>query len=266
MSAEREAFEAWYAVHSNATIENQRTPGEIGSMRRGDEYDGNYTTGCWHGWRAATSAHSAREQSLRDALRQTAQSLNDGGGMSKEREALHAQIMNVPPTKGIFDTLTTEAERGAYMVGHRDARHAAAELGAAATSAHSATLAAVTAERDALRADAERMKRAYKMLADVVQDMTVANQSAWIEWQHGKGAEAAMVWIHNGLAGPGFIPDESAPYGKEAQAWYDANNANPLPQCHCGRPSNIGWMEQGFCSDAHYRAAKAAHDAAKEQQ
>jgi hypothetical protein len=59
--------------------------------------------------------------------------------MSTEREALHAQIMNVPPTKGIFDTLTTEAERGAYMVGHRDARHAAAELVAAATSAHSAS-------------------------------------------------------------------------------------------------------------------------------
>jgi hypothetical protein len=70
--------------------------------------------------------------------------------MSTEREALHAQIMNVPPTKGIFDTLTTEAERGAYMVGHRDARHAAAELVAAATSAHSASgwQAMKTAPRD----------------------------------------------------------------------------------------------------------------------
>src|SRR5207244_2745031 len=93
-------------------------------------------------------------------------------------------------------------------------------------------------------------------------NMVVGQQSAWIEWRHGKGAEAAMAWIHNGLVGPGHIPNDDAPYGKEAQAWYDANNANPIPKCVCGRPSNIGWLGQGFCSEAHYGQAKAAHDAA----
>lgn len=109
--------------------------------------------------------------------------------------------------------------------------------------------------------EVERLKRAAKMLSDTLHNHICANQAAWIEWQHGAGAEAAMRWVHNGLAGPGLIPDETAPYGKEAQAWYDANNADPMPQCFCGRPSNQLWMGKGFCGEAHYREAKAAHDA-----
>lgn len=97
-----------------------------------------------------------------------------------------------------------------------------------------------------------------KVLADFNQDCIVAMQAALIEWKHGRGAEAALGWIVNTLNGPGFLPDPEAPYGKEAQAWFDANCANPLPKCHCGRPSNIGWMKQGFCSQEHYRKAKAA--------
>ena len=89
----------------------------------------------------------------------------------------------------------------------------------------------------------------------------VANQAAWIEWKHGRGADAAMQWIHNGLAGPGHLPDDEEPWGKEAQAYFDANCANPLPPCACGRPSNILWMGQGFCCDDHYRKAKASADA-----
>lgn len=112
-------------------------------------------------------------------------------------------------------------------------------------------------EVETLRAEIERLTRGQKMLGEVIHNMTVAQQSAWIEWRHGKGADAAMVWIHNGLAGPAFIPDEDAPYGKEAQAWYDANCANPLPACHCGRPSNIAWKGGAACSDAHYKEAKA---------
>lgn len=121
----------------------------------------------------------------------------------------------------------------------------------------------LTAAIRQLEGEVARLTRARKTLGDVIHNMTVAQQSAWIEWKHGAGADAAMVWIHNGLAGPGFIPDEDAPYGKEAQAWFDANNANPLPLCKCGRPSNIGWLSQGFCSEAHYREAKTAHDAAQ---
>lgn len=106
-------------------------------------------------------------------------------------------------------------------------------------------------------AEIARAKENYKTLAHIVHDQVVANQSAWIEWQHGKGAEAAMTWVHNGLAGPGQIPDETEPYGKEPQAWYDLHNSNALPPCFCGRPSNTGWMGFGFCSHAHYLEGKA---------
>lgn len=111
-----------------------------------------------------------------------------------------------------------------------------------------------------LAAAADDLARATKLTNDlgkIIHDMTVAQQAAWIEWQHGKGAEEAMTWIHNGLAGPGFIPDEDEPYGKEAQAWYDANRADPFPTCFCGRPSNSLWMGQGFCCHAHYEQRRA---------
>lgn len=88
-------------------------------------------------------------------------------------------------------------------------------------------------------------------LNKIIHDMVVANQSAWIEWQHGKGAEAAMQWIHAGLWGPGHIPDENEPYGMDAQAWFDANRSEPLPVCFCGRPSNRVWMGKGACCEEH---------------
>ena len=43
----------------------------------------------------------------------------------------------------------------------------------------------------------------------IIHDMVVANQAAWIEWKHGGGADAAMEWVENGLAGPGMIPGEA---------------------------------------------------------
>lgn len=88
-------------------------------------------------------------------------------------------------------------------------------------------------------------------LQKIIHDMVCANQAAWIEWRHGRGADAAMEWIENGLIGPGHIPDENAPYGKEAQAWMDANRAEPFPRCYCGRPSNQLWMGHGACSPEH---------------
>ncbi|KAB0584789.1 hypothetical protein F7Q92_02900 [Ideonella dechloratans] len=119
-----------------------------------------------------------------------------------------------------------------------------------------------------LAAAADELARAKKLTNDlgkIIHDMTVAQQAAWIEWQHGKGADAAMTWIHNGLAGPGFIPDEDEPYGKEAQAWYDANRADPFPTCFCGRPSNSLWMGKGFCSSAHYEQHRAEVEAQKKE-
>lgn len=119
---------------------------------------------------------------------------------------------------------------------------------------------------DALDAELKKVKQAYTELASMFHDQVVAQQAAWIEWQHGKGAEEGMRWIENGLCGPGHIPDEEAPYGTEAQAWFDANQSNPFPTCPCGRPSNILWMGYGFCSNEHYdahRAATAAQAAAQ---
>lgn len=98
---------------------------------------------------------------------------------------------------------------------------------------------------------AERLYEEAKTLGIIVHDMVTAEQAAWIEWQHGRGADAAMTWIHNGLCGPGHIPDEDAPWGKDPQAWYDANKAHPFPACHCGRPSNQLWMGHGACCDEH---------------
>ncbi|KUZ35246.1 hypothetical protein [Burkholderia territorii] len=108
---------------------------------------------------------------------------------------------------------------------------------------------------------AARPESLIKTLSDIIQDQTVAMQSAIIEWQHGKGAEAGLSWIVNTLAGPGHLPDFDAPHGKHAQFWFNANQANPLPACFCGNPSSSLWMGQGFCCDQHYREAKAKYDA-----
>jgi len=112
---------------------------------------------------------------------------------------------------------------------------------------------------DQLRAEILKIDKVLQQMGKICHDQTTANQAAWIEWQHGAGAEAAMRWIHNGLWGPGLIPDEDAPYGKEAQAWMDANRADPMPQCACGRPSHILWMGQGACCNEHYEEARAKH-------
>lgn len=71
-----------------------------------------------------------------------------------------------------------------------------------------------------LEAEVARLKRVAFMMSQCVHNLVVANQAAWIEWQRGEGAEAAMTWIHNGLAGPGHIPRDD---GDSAQAYFDSN-------------------------------------------
>ena len=73
------------------------------------------------------------------------------------------------------------------------------------------------AQQDA-GAQLDKMWKARFMISKALHNVMVGNQSAWIEWKHGAGAEAAMQWIENGLIGPGLIPS-----GTEAQAWFDAN-------------------------------------------
>ncbi|MDT4832895.1 hypothetical protein FQZ97_664680 [compost metagenome] len=46
----------------------------------------------------------------------------------------------------------------------------------------------------------------------------LAMRSALIEQEHGKGAEAAMLWIFNSLFGPGELPPEEE---TDAQAYFD---------------------------------------------
>jgi hypothetical protein len=97
----------------------------------------------------------------------------------------------------------------------------------------------------------------YAEMADMVHDHLVTMQAAWIEWKRGGGAEAAMQWIENTLVGPGLIPKEDEPWASEAQTYHDANRTEPFPFCFCGRPSNTLAGGKGFCSDAHYKQAKA---------
>lgn len=70
----------------------------------------------------------------------------------------------------------------------------------------------------AFDAELDKMWKARFIVSQALHNVMVGNQSAWIEWKHGAGAEAAMQWIENGLIGPGLIPT-----GTEAQVWFDAN-------------------------------------------
>jgi len=99
----------------------------------------------------------------------------------------------------------------------------------------------------------EKLIDQLKMANIIILNQIVAQQSAWIEWQHGKGAESAMMWIHNSLWGPGSIPDEDAPYGKDAQMWFNDNRADRFPDCHCGKPSHHLWMGHGACCEEHLK-------------
>lgn len=113
------------------------------------------------------------------------------------------------------------------------------------------------AERDKTIA---RLRERIKFDAEILHNTLTGNQAAWIEWKRGAGAEAAMAWIQNGLAGVG-VPAEDAPWANEAQAWFDANKAEPFPTCFCGRPSNIATMDRGFCSWKHRDEWKHKEDA-----
>jgi|GEM_PF-2005324 len=149
----------------------------------------------------------------------------------------------------------TESEKAAYLAGVADGRMYAERDADTAPQAQPA---------DALDAEIAKLKKTCQELGNMFHDQIVAQQAAWIEWQHGAGAEAGMQWIENGLCGPGHIPDEDEPYGTEAQAYFDANKSDPFPACYCGRPSNILWMGKGFCSDAHHDEHRAAMAAAQE--
>lgn len=114
--------------------------------------------------------------------------------------------------------------------------------------------------REMRRAEATSMAKAEAEIARLSamhHDLIVTMQAAIIEAEHGGGPEAALDWISNTLMGPGLLPDEDEPWGKDAQRYFSANKSDPFPVCVCGTPSNILWMGKGFCCDAHWKAAKA---------
>lgn len=76
----------------------------------------------------------------------------------------------------------------------------------------------LTTENAALCQAVKRSAMRIKELDLMFGRYLLGMQSAVIEQEHGKGAEAAMRWIFNGLAGPGvFAPDDAT----DAQAYFD---------------------------------------------
>jgi hypothetical protein len=87
-----------------------------------------------------------------------------------------------------------------------------------AMCAEIAALRNLAAVPDSAEPSADRMRTF--ILTQCIHNLVVADQSAWIEWKHGKGAEAAMEWIENGLRGPGHIPKYN---GETAQEYFNVN-------------------------------------------
>ena len=69
-----------------------------------------------------------------------------------------------------------------------------------------------------LKADNENAKMRIKELDLLFGRYLLGMRASVIEWQHGQGADAAMQWIWNGLAGPGELPPEDE---TQAQAYFD---------------------------------------------
>lgn len=101
-----------------------------------------------------------------------------------------------------------------------------------ANDAHAITFQTMAQYRTALLLaideSAQQANRSSNHLARICHNLTLAMQAAWIEWEHGAGADAAMQWIQNTLIGPGLIPDEDEPHSTQAQAYFDAN-IDPTP-------------------------------------
>ena len=107
----------------------------------------------------------------------------------------------------------------------------------------------------------DRLRKSAKLMNSIIHDMVVANQSAYIEWKHGKGAKAAMQWVENGLSGPGHVPGkETSKYYRDAQLFFNEQRTDPFPKCPCGNPSLILHMGRGYCCDEHMAMHKEKLD------
>ena len=74
------------------------------------------------------------------------------------------------------------------------------------------------AERDQVNAESQDLRMLVKEMDLTFGRYLLGMRAAVVEWQKGKGADAAMEWIWNGLRGPGELPPEEE---TEAQAYFD---------------------------------------------
>lgn len=78
----------------------------------------------------------------------------------------------------------------------------------------SSLIAELKTSRDNYEAAVMRIKELDLLFGRYLTGM----RAAVIEWQNGKGAEAGMEWIWNGLVGPGELPPKDE---TQAQAYFD---------------------------------------------
>lgn len=71
---------------------------------------------------------------------------------------------------------------------------------------------------DRLTADNQDLRMLVKEMDLLFGRYLLGMRASVVEWRHGKGADAAMQWIWNGLAGPGELPPEEE---TQAQAYFD---------------------------------------------
>jgi hypothetical protein len=85
-------------------------------------------------------------------------------------------------------------------------------------SANPETVLTMVAEIKSLRGNYDAAVTRVKKLDLLFGRYILGMGAAVIEWQNGRGAEAGMEWVWNGLAGPGELPPENE---TQAQAYFD---------------------------------------------
>lgn len=83
---------------------------------------------------------------------------------------------------------------------------------------HERDVRSLMAEIDQFKAENEALRMQVKELDLMFGRYLLGMRASVVEWQKGKGADAAMQWIWNGLRGPGELPPEEE---TQSQAYFD---------------------------------------------
>ena len=118
-------------------------------------------------------------------------------------------------TPGILPTVTAERDALQELLNTADQRVDDLQV----------EVKALTAERDQLQIEVRALCKTVTYSGMRIKELDLlfgryllGMRAAVIEMEHGQGAESAMQWIINGLAGPGeFAPDDAT----DAQAYFD---------------------------------------------